>query len=251
MEDHNDTKLQAAMLLADGGALRVREELTLLQDIVTQLQEPLKAVTGTDQEQVTRSARQLESETKVQPCEDCEGDSDRPSALDLKRHYKSWTLGSQIQLNAKIDMLSDQQLVRCMEHHQYTFKLPADWYLAEWDGIDQDCYMLARKPVLSKKQLALGLGDDYVWWIRKLLDVNFSEMQTLEDCCLSQTTVEKVQQTVPNIWCRLPVDAVLHSPSESDTNLGESGGCSPTGERSGYVAPFKDQRENKIWWVLA
>eukprot|EP00961_Rhodomonas_salina_P250006 3379151-Rhodomonas_salina.1 len=43
MEDHDDTKSQAATQLADGGALRVREELTSLQDIVTQLQEPLKA----------------------------------------------------------------------------------------------------------------------------------------------------------------------------------------------------------------
>eukprot|EP00961_Rhodomonas_salina_P193749 2615862-Rhodomonas_salina.2 len=89
MEDHNDTKSQTTMQLADGGALRVREELTLLQDIVTQLQEPLKTVTGTDQQQVTLSELQLESETKVQPYEDGEGD--RPPALDLKRHYKSWT----------------------------------------------------------------------------------------------------------------------------------------------------------------
>eukprot|EP00961_Rhodomonas_salina_P193748 2615862-Rhodomonas_salina.1 len=107
------------------------------------------------------------------------------------------------------------------------------------------------KPVLSKKQLALGLEDKYAWWIRKLLDDNFSKPKTLEDCCLSQTTVEKVQQTVLNIWCRLPIDAVLHSPSESDTNSGESGGCSPTGEPSDHVGPFKDLQENEVWLVLA
>eukprot|EP00961_Rhodomonas_salina_P221104 2989204-Rhodomonas_salina.1 len=64
MEDHHDKKSQAATQFADGGALRVREELTSLQDIVTQLQEPLKTVTGTDQQSVTLSVRQLESETK-------------------------------------------------------------------------------------------------------------------------------------------------------------------------------------------
>eukprot|EP00961_Rhodomonas_salina_P051820 695403-Rhodomonas_salina.4 len=140
---------------ADGGAQRVREELTLLQDIVTQLQEPLKAVTGTDQHCVTLSAWQLESKTKVQPYEDGEGD--RPSARDLKRHYKSWTRRSQIQLNTEIDMLSDQQLARCMEHHQYTFKLPADWYLAEWDRINQDSYVSARKVINSKGKIYLDV----------------------------------------------------------------------------------------------
>eukprot|EP00961_Rhodomonas_salina_P173116 2334459-Rhodomonas_salina.2 len=37
------------------------------------------------------------------------------------------------------------------------------------------------EPVLTRKQIAQGLRNDYVWWIRKLLDINYNEPTTLED----------------------------------------------------------------------
>ncbi len=55
--------------------------------------------------------------------------------------------------------------------------------------------------LLSKTQMARCMRNDYIWWIRKLLDTMYNEQQTLTDIGLTQTTAEKVQQTVLNIWC--------------------------------------------------
>ena len=113
-------------------------------------------------------------------------------------------------------------------------KLPADWYPTDM-GTSEDGYITVRKcygskgtyyldcevlepvqyrgrtiqmaisePRLSKKQLERGERNNYVWWIRKLLDTVFAEPTTLEDIGLSMTTVEQVNQTLLNLWCGAP-----------------------------------------------
>eukprot|EP00961_Rhodomonas_salina_P145955 1964627-Rhodomonas_salina.2 len=50
------------------------------------------------------------------------------------------------------------------------------------------------EPVLTRKQIPQGLRKDYVWWIHKLLDINYNKPTTLEDedIGLSPTMVEQV-----------------------------------------------------------
>eukprot|EP00961_Rhodomonas_salina_P109492 1473905-Rhodomonas_salina.2 len=51
----------------------------------------------------------------------------------LRQHYSEWTNGAQTPLTAEIDCLKDQQLGRCLAHHQFIVKLelPADWFQPE------------------------------------------------------------------------------------------------------------------------
>eukprot|EP00961_Rhodomonas_salina_P153988 2074296-Rhodomonas_salina.1 len=49
----------------------------------------------------------------------------------------------------------------------------------KWAG--RKVQLAISEPKLTKKQLAAGMGDDYFWWLRKLLDTNFHEPTTLED----------------------------------------------------------------------
>eukprot|EP00961_Rhodomonas_salina_P062557 839891-Rhodomonas_salina.1 len=49
----------------------------------------------------------------------------------LRQHYSDWTNGEQIPLTAEIDRLKDQQLGRCLAHHWFVVKLPADWFPPE------------------------------------------------------------------------------------------------------------------------
>eukprot|EP00961_Rhodomonas_salina_P151976 2045930-Rhodomonas_salina.1 len=65
------------------------------------------------------------------------------SARELQKHYKTWTNGEQVLLNAEIDKLSDAQLGKCLAHHQYTFMCPVDWFPSEW-GMQRDGYVTAR-----------------------------------------------------------------------------------------------------------
>eukprot|EP00961_Rhodomonas_salina_P011264 151141-Rhodomonas_salina.1 len=55
------------------------------------------------------------------------------SVKEQRHHYRSWTNGAQIPLNAEIDRMSDAQLGRCLAHHNFTLKLPADWYPTGWN----------------------------------------------------------------------------------------------------------------------
>eukprot|EP00961_Rhodomonas_salina_P127629 1720980-Rhodomonas_salina.1 len=50
---------------------------------------------------------------------------------------------------------------------------------AEWRG--RIIQFSISEPVLMLKQIAQGLRKDYVWWIQKLLDINYNEPTTLAD----------------------------------------------------------------------
>eukprot|EP00961_Rhodomonas_salina_P247011 3337378-Rhodomonas_salina.1 len=97
---------------------------------------------------------------------------------------------------------------------------------AEWQGRIIQFSIL--EPVLTRKQVAQGLRKDYVWWIRKMLDINHNEPTTLADIGLSSTMVEhwQVNQTLLNLWCGAPT---LSTPQLRDKEMGES---SPTGEQT-------------------
>eukprot|EP00961_Rhodomonas_salina_P285432 3857073-Rhodomonas_salina.2 len=101
-------------------------------------------------------------------------------------------------------------------------------------------------PKLSAKQIKDGEVETYRFSIRKLLNVSYNEPTTLTDIGLTMTTVEKVKQTLLNLWRRVPTSAVLPDPDENEDV--ESGGSStpdaPTGQ-------FSDEQRNEIWRVLA
>jgi hypothetical protein len=197
--------------------------------------------------------------------------TERPSAAELKRSYKLWTNGRQVPLNAEIEMLSDKQLGQCLAHHSFVFKLPSDWFDETWN-VKKDGYVMARKcygqkgthyldcdviepveyrgrslqfsisePKLTRRQIERGLKNDYVWWLRKLLDTSYGEPRTLEDIGLSQTAVERVHQQVLNIWCGAPATAdptpKLHTKQTEDELQ--------------LAGPFSDVKRNEIWQVLA
>eukprot|EP00961_Rhodomonas_salina_P009927 133716-Rhodomonas_salina.2 len=102
--------------------------------------------------------------------------------------------------------MSDKQLAKVLVHHNYVFKTPLDWMPSHMqDGkegylmakkycpgkngkvyIDckviqpiehrwQKVQFLISKPPLTKAQLGRGMPYDYVWYVRKLLDVVFDE----------------------------------------------------------------------------
>eukprot|EP00961_Rhodomonas_salina_P034166 459661-Rhodomonas_salina.1 len=49
----------------------------------------------------------------------------------LRQHYSEWTNRAQVPLAAEIDCLKDQQLGRCLAHHRFVIKYPADWFSPE------------------------------------------------------------------------------------------------------------------------
>eukprot|EP00961_Rhodomonas_salina_P181053 2443901-Rhodomonas_salina.1 len=49
----------------------------------------------------------------------------------LRQHYSEWTNGAQVLLAAEIDSLKDPQLGRCLAHHRFVIKYPADWFPPE------------------------------------------------------------------------------------------------------------------------
>jgi hypothetical protein len=190
--------------------------------------------------------------------------------------YKSWTAGAQIPLDAELDRLSDQQLGRCLAHHRFTFKLPADWFPSEWK-VKTGGHIMARKCYgskgkyyldcdvvepskyqgravqlaiseipLSKKQIEKGMRNDYVWWIRKLLDTSYGHPVTLQDIGLTTTAVEQMRQAVLNIWSGAPATA---SAPALDAGTGET---HPVGEDDpSDVGPFSDPKRNEIWRVYS
>eukprot|EP00961_Rhodomonas_salina_P078540 1056082-Rhodomonas_salina.1 len=139
----------------------------------------------------------------------------------LRKHYSEWMNGAQVQLAAEIDCLKDQQLGRCLAHHRFVVKYPADWFPPDmpttkegyimakrsWSSKGKhylDCDVLQpvehrgckivlpiSEPPLSKKQIKAGERKNYLWWLRKLLDTVFNEPRTLEDIGLKSTLVEQ------------------------------------------------------------
>eukprot|EP00961_Rhodomonas_salina_P291855 3932390-Rhodomonas_salina.1 len=89
------------------------------------------------------------------------------------------------------------------------------------------------EPQLSKKQIEKGDRQHYVWYMRKLLDINFNEPKTLEDIGLKATLVEQVNQTLLNLWCGAPTLAQPYQDpaeetEESETGESETGESKPT-----------------------
>eukprot|EP00961_Rhodomonas_salina_P172916 2331563-Rhodomonas_salina.1 len=177
----------------DGGASGVRGDPTeQLTEILGQLQKPTSAISHTEEVwQLRKRVQELEQETGV----------------DLGT-ISADNVDAQILLNAQIEKLKDDQLGRALAHHNFVFKLPADWF-PEWMEVKESGYVKAKlcygqkstgrhliqlaisHPHLTKKQKEKGMSDDYVWWMRKLLDVNFDCPKTLEDIGLTMTTVEQ------------------------------------------------------------
>lgn len=58
-----------------------------------------------------------------------------------KKHCKSWTFGSQVQLDAEIELLGDHQLGQCLAHHQVVLKLQVDWFPVYW-GVKADSHVM-------------------------------------------------------------------------------------------------------------
>eukprot|EP00961_Rhodomonas_salina_P176438 2377970-Rhodomonas_salina.1 len=142
-----------------------------------------------------------------------------------------------VQLTAKLEFMSEKQLAKVLVHHNYVFKTPSDWMLLHMQD-SKDGFLMAKKyclgkngkvfidcevlqPIehrgqqvqfsiseppssLTKAQLGRGMRDDYVWYIRKLLNVVFGEPETLEDIGLTMSMVETVNQALLNLWCRAP-----------------------------------------------
>lgn len=108
------------------------------------------------------------------------------------------------------------------------------------------------KPVLTQKQIAADLSEDYVWWMLKLLKIYFGNPLILSDIGLSFSKLQAVTQTLLNLWCCVPVTARVDSNEieTEDFESGEtdSGGCSlaPTMDGSFNVADH-----NEVWLVLA
>eukprot|EP00961_Rhodomonas_salina_P142674 1920718-Rhodomonas_salina.1 len=67
----------------------------------------------------------------------------------MTKHYKAWTHGSQIPMTAEIAVLKDNQLGRCLAHHCFVMKLPADWF-PKSVGTQADGAIMARHCYGSK-----------------------------------------------------------------------------------------------------
>eukprot|EP00961_Rhodomonas_salina_P083134 1116895-Rhodomonas_salina.2 len=57
-----------------------------------------------------------------------------------------------------------------------------------------------------QKQVAAGLSD-YLWWMQKLLKINFRNPRILSYIGLSHSKSQAVTQTLLNLWCCVPVTA--------------------------------------------
>lgn len=102
------------------------------------------------------------------------------------------------------------------------------------------------KPKLTKRQIEDGQAETYRWSVQGLLDTVFHEPETLEDIRLTgtRTTVDKVNQTIMNLWCGAPTSAAMAQPTQDAMG----GGSAEPPKVSG---PFSDERSNEIWKVLA
>eukprot|EP00961_Rhodomonas_salina_P269422 3640192-Rhodomonas_salina.1 len=111
--------------------------------------------------------------------------------------------------------------------------------------------LLISKPVLTQKQVATGLSEDYVRWMLKLLKINLGNPRILSDIGLSHSKSQTVTQTLLNLWCCVPVTAQVDTNTieAEDFESGEtdSGGSffAPTMD-----GPFDDTNHNEIWRVF-
>eukprot|EP00961_Rhodomonas_salina_P173115 2334459-Rhodomonas_salina.1 len=101
-----------------------------VSEILETLQEPLRAVTAdANTWQLRKRVRDLELSTRTDlgtTAEDV-----RPSEKlrsDARKHSSRWTNGAQVPLSTELDALKDQQLARCLAHHNFVTKLPQDWF---------------------------------------------------------------------------------------------------------------------------
>eukprot|EP00961_Rhodomonas_salina_P029449 396960-Rhodomonas_salina.2 len=100
------------------------------------------------------------------------------------------------------------------------------------------------KPKLTKRQIEDGQAETYSWSVRGLLDTVFHEPETLEDIGLTLTTVDKVNQTIMNLWCGAPTSAAMEQPTQDAMGGGSA-------EPTKVNGPFSDECRNEIWKVLA
>eukprot|EP00961_Rhodomonas_salina_P302912 3941021-Rhodomonas_salina.2 len=135
----------------------------------------------------------------------------------IKKHYKSWTSGSQ----------SDWKVVQ--RAYAVNKKQYIDCTVLEPADCSGDTIMLPiSKPlaVLTQKQIAAGLSEDYA---------------------------QAVTQTLLNLWCGVPVtarnnlDTIDNEDFEQGETDSDSGGSSlaPTMNN-----PFDDTERNKVWSVF-
>eukprot|EP00961_Rhodomonas_salina_P297976 3937680-Rhodomonas_salina.1 len=101
------------------------------------------------------------------------------------------------------------------------------------------------RPKLSTAQIEAGLTEVYRFSIRDLIETVFIEHLTLEDISLSQTSVEKVNQTILNLWTGVPTSAAMAAPRDVEESTEGSA------EPQKVDGPFSYARRNEIWRVLA
>eukprot|EP00961_Rhodomonas_salina_P280705 3791920-Rhodomonas_salina.2 len=188
------TQPAQAELLEEGGAEHVRTFRDNLTEILEELKKPLKEVPEQATRQLRKRVRELETHAGVDlgtdPTDDVPADTTIRDS-ETRKHYSEWTSGAQVQLTAEIDRLKDQQLGRCLAHHRFVIKLPADWYQHElatkragyimvkqcWNSKGKqylDCYILEPvkyrgskmvlpilEPKLSKQQIKRGKREHY------------------------------------------------------------------------------------------
>eukprot|EP00961_Rhodomonas_salina_P102044 1372683-Rhodomonas_salina.1 len=126
-----------------------------------------------------------------------------------------------------------------MVHRAYSVikKQYIDCTVLEQADCQGDTVMLPiSKPVLMQKQIATGMSEDYVWWMRKLLKINFGNPKILSDICLSQSKSQAVTQTLLKLWCGVPVTAQVNT-DEIETEDFESG---ETNSGGSFLAPNTD-----------
>eukprot|EP00961_Rhodomonas_salina_P228519 3088585-Rhodomonas_salina.1 len=108
------------------------------------------------------------------------------------------------------------------------------------------------KLVLTQKQIAAGMSEDYVWWMQKLLKINFGNPRILSDICLSHSKSQAVTQTLLNLWCCVPTTAQANTdanePGDFESGETDSEGSSLAPNTDG---PFDDEDSNEIWRVFA
>ena len=111
-----------------------RAVLEQLLEIAKTLWDPTLTRDNSDITRDTPEQRQLRK--RIQDTEFKTGvqlSNDPPETTKArKKHYKSWTSGSQVPLDAEIELLEDHQLGRCLTHHQFVLAYPQDWFPSEW-----------------------------------------------------------------------------------------------------------------------
>eukprot|EP00961_Rhodomonas_salina_P097136 1306460-Rhodomonas_salina.1 len=104
------------------------------------------------------------------------------------------------------------------------------------------------KQVLTQKQIATGMSEDYVWWMQKLLKINFGNPRILSYIGLPHSKSQAVTQMLLNLWCSVPITAQ----ATTDGNKTEDFKSGETDSGGSFLAPntdgpFNDADQNEIW----